>query len=153
MNACVIAKTVCDVLDCPVGAYLDLTHSEILTSLEYYSVQLRFKVLIENGKLVLKRRPSKTQPKDLDKLDQSIRKRLPEISIIDLLVETVKWLPIHRYFGPLSGHQGKLSSADKRLVASLFCYGCNLSSTQTARCIEGLSRRQIAYLNLSNVTE
>lgn len=110
-------------------------------------------VVIENGKLVLKRRPLKTQPKDLDKLDQSIRKRLPEISIIDLLVETVKWLPIQRHFGPLSGHQGKLASADKRLVASLFCYGCNLGPTQTARCIEGFSRRQIAYLNLSNVTE
>jgi TnpA family transposase len=38
------------------------------------------------------------------------------------------------------------------LVASLFCYGCNLGPTQTARCIEGLSRRQIAYLNLKNVT-
>ena len=90
-------------------------------------------VSIEKGKLVLKRRPPKVSPKRLDELDKILRKQLPEISIVDLLVDATKWLPLKRFFGPLSGHQGKLSDFDKRLVISLFCYGCNLGPTQTAR--------------------
>ncbi|NOR42035.1 MAG: Tn3 family transposase [Gammaproteobacteria bacterium] len=110
-------------------------------------------VVIEKGRLVLKRRPSKVSPKHLDKLDKALQQQLPEISIIDLLVDATKWLPLKRFFGPLSGHQGQLSDFDKRLVISLFCYGCNLGPTQTARSIEGFSRKQIAYLNLSHTSE
>lgn len=102
---------------------------------------------------MLKRRPSKVSPKHLDKLDKALQQQLPEISIIDLLVDATKWLPLKRFFGPLSGYQGQLSDFDKRLVISLFCYGCNLGSTQTARSIEGFSRKQIAYLNLSHTSE
>ncbi|MDB4222939.1 Tn3 family transposase [Granulosicoccus sp.] len=110
-------------------------------------------VVLENSKLVLKRRPAKVSPKSLDKLDQALRKQLPEISIIDLLIDTTKWLPLKRFFGPLSGHEGQLADFDRRLVASLFCYGCNLGPTQTARSIAGMSRKQVAYLNLSNTSE
>jgi TnpA family transposase len=38
-------------------------------------------------------------------------------------------------------------------VATLFCYGCNLGPTQTARSIKGFNRRQLAWLNLRHVTE
>lgn len=38
-------------------------------------------------------------------------------------------------------------------MATLFCYGCNIGPTQTARCIDGFSRKQIAYINLSNTSE
>ena len=71
-------------------------------------------VVIEKGKLVLKRRPPKVYPKRLDELDKILQKQLLEISIIDLLVDVTKWLPLKRFFGPLSGHQGKLSDFDKR---------------------------------------
>jgi hypothetical protein len=47
-------------------------------------------VVIEKGKLVLKRRPSKVSPKRLDELDKILQKQLPEISIIDLLVDATK---------------------------------------------------------------
>lgn len=41
----------------------------------------------------------------------------------------------------------------KRFVATLFCYGCNLGPTQTARSIKDFSRRQLSWLNLRHVTE
>lgn len=110
-------------------------------------------VVIEKGRLVLKRRPPKVSPKHLDKLDKALQKKMPEISIIDLLVDATKWLPLKRFFGPMSGHQGQLSDFDKRLVISLFCYGCNLEPTQTARSIEGFSRKQIAYLILRHTSK
>ncbi len=31
----------------------------------------------------------------------------------------------------------------KRFITTLFCYGCNLGATQTARSVKGLSRRQV----------
>ena len=39
------------------------------------------------------------------------------------------------------------------MITTLFCYGCNLGPTQTARSIKGFSRRQVAWLNLKYVTE
>jgi len=41
----------------------------------------------------------------------------------------------------------------KRLVVTLFCYGCNVGPVQTARSIKGISRKQIAYLNLAHTRE
>src|SRR5262245_7661851 len=34
-----------------------------------------------------------------------------------------------------------------------FCYGCNLGPSQTARCLKGVDRRQIAWVNQKYVTE
>ena len=38
-------------------------------------------------------------------------------------------------------------------MATLFCYGCNLGPTQTARSIPNISRKQVAYLNLSHTRQ
>jgi TnpA family transposase len=46
-----------------------------------------------------------------------------------------------------------LSDYEKRIIATLFCYGCNLGPTQAARSIKELSRKQIAFLNLAHVRE
>jgi hypothetical protein len=39
------------------------------------------------------------------------------------------------------------------VITTLFCYGCNLGPTQTARSIRGIGRRELAWLNLKYVTE
>lgn len=78
---------------------------------------------------------------------------MPEINIVDILVETVKWVPLKQFFRPLSGHQSKILNYDKRIVSSLFCHGCNLGSVATARSLQGLSRKQIALLGLKHTTE
>src|SRR3546814_17743834 len=41
----------------------------------------------------------------------------------------------------------------RRVITTLFCYGCNLGPTQTARSVKGFSRRQISWLNLKYVTD
>lgn len=41
----------------------------------------------------------------------------------------------------------------KRFITTSFCYGCNLCPVQTARSVKGLSRKQVAWLNLKHVTE
>ena len=50
-------------------------------------------------------------------------------------------------FQPLSGFESKLDDPRGRFIATLFCYGCNRGASQTARSLNGLSRKQVAWLN------
>ncbi len=102
---------------------------------------------------VIKKHDTPERPAEVEKLDALITKKMQEIDILDLLVETERWLNLHKYFGPISGFQGKIDDVRKRFIATLFCYGCNLGPSQTARSVQGFSRKQIAWLNLKHVTE
>jgi len=86
-------------------------------------------------------------------VDAQLTKRMAQTTIIDLLVETTKWLKIQRHFKPVAGTQPRVDDLVRRVVLTLFCYGCNLGPSGTARCVKGLSRKQIAWLNLKYVTE
>lgn len=110
-------------------------------------------VVLEKSYVTLKKRQEATDTRLLKKVDQALRDNLPDINIIDLLVETINWTELDKLFGPLSGHQKKMRDYKKRLVATLLCYGCNLGPTQTARSIKSLTRKQVAYLNLSHTRE
>ena len=108
---------------------------------------------IVDGRLVLKRlqRPEISQAIGL--LDALITERLPATSIVDVLVDTTRWLDLDKHFRPLAGTDARVDDLLGRVVTTLFCYGCNLGPTQTARSVRGVSRRQVSWLNLKYVTE
>lgn len=107
-----------------------------------------------NGtELILRKQHSDTKPAALDYVDKQLASRLPEKNILDILVEAEGWLDLHEQFGPLSGFEAKIDDPRKRFVTTLFCYGCNLGPTQTARSVKGISRKQVAWLNLHHMTE
>jgi len=110
-------------------------------------------IVLNRDSISLKKRSSDKDTSHTKKVDQALRDNLPDVDIIDLLMETIDWTEIDKLFGPLSGHQRKIKDYKQRLVASLLCFGCNLGPTQTARSIKSLTRKQIAYLNLSHVRE
>jgi TnpA family transposase len=62
-------------------------------------------------------------------------------------------MDLDKHFKPLSGTESRIKDLRNRVVTTLFCYGCNLGPTQTARSIRGLNRRQYSWLNLKMVTE
>jgi len=65
-------------------------------------------------------------------------------------------VPIHdwtRYFGPVSGQDAKVDRPRERYALTVFCYGCNLGSTQTARSINDLDRFKLAFVNQRHITE
>ena len=68
---------------------------------------------------------------------------MSEASILDVLTETEQWLDLHKFFGPLSGFEAKIDDPRKRFIKTLFCYGCNLGTVQTARSVKGLSGKRI----------
>ncbi|RQM53612.1 MULTISPECIES: Tn3 family transposase [Burkholderia] len=103
--------------------------------------------------LILHRLDKKPDPPNRTLIDQAITASMRPVSILDILTETEQWLDLHRLFGPLSGFEAKVDDPRKRFITTLFCYGCNLGPTQTARSIKNLSRKQVAWLNLKHVTE
>lgn len=106
-----------------------------------------------DGRLVLKRSKRPEVSKAIITLDKILTERMPDIGILDILVDTEKWLKLHRDFRPIAGTESRLDELMSRVVTTLFCYGCNLGPTQTSRSIKSFSRRQIAWLNLKYVTE
>lgn len=108
--------------------------------------------LDENGP-ILRKHTKDAAPAALAGIDKRIREQMPANNILDILVDAEGWLNLHRQFGPVSGFDSKLDDPRKRFITTLFCYGCNLGPTQTVRSVKGLSRKQVAWLNLRHVTE
>jgi TnpA family transposase len=108
---------------------------------------------IEDGEPVLGRLPRQKEPEDLKTLERWIAERIEPLEVLDVLVDTENWLNWTRPFKPVSGHGAKLDAARARYVATVFCYGCNLGPSQTARSLEGFDRRQIAWVDRRHVTE
>jgi len=108
---------------------------------------------IVEGRLLLRRSKREEIPAEVRLIDQLLTERLPPASILDVLIETARWLHLHRHFRPLAGTDSRLEELLRRVVTTVFCYGCNLGPVQTARSIKGFSRRQIAWLNLKYVSE
>lgn len=108
---------------------------------------------IIDGRLVLKRNPG-TEPSDQIKMvDTLITERMPQGSVVDVLVDTEAWLNLHQHFKPLSGNESRVEDLRMRLVTTLFCYGFNLGPSQTSRSVKEFNRRQVSWLNLKYVTE
>ena len=108
---------------------------------------------IVDGRLIL-RKPTRSEPLDsLRQLDTQIIERMESISIVDVLIDVDRWLDLHKLFRPLAGTESRVDDLRMRFITTLFCYGCNLGPTQTAKSIKGLSRRQVSWLNLKYVTE
>ena len=108
---------------------------------------------IENGELILSYPSKEPLHKQYDFLDNQIKDRINPINILDILVDTEKWLNLSRNFHSISGHQTNIPDYPERFISTLFCYGCFLGPSETARSIPGISRKQLAWINHHHVTE
>ncbi|KLA49212.1 hypothetical protein XEUV684_23390, partial [Xanthomonas euvesicatoria] len=108
---------------------------------------------VVDGRLVLRKLQRPEISSAIATVDALITERLPAMSIVDVLIDAAQWLKLHRHFRPIAGTNARVDDLMRRVITTLFCYGCNLGPTQTARSIKGFSRRQISWLNLKYVTE
>lgn len=110
---------------------------------------------IKDGRISISRKKSIAPNLAIQEIDEKLTRSLPNISIIDVLTDAEKWLNLNKLLHPHSGHEGKLSDPEKRFVATLFCYGCNLGPTQTARSLRNIdiSRRQASWINSRYASE
>lgn len=103
--------------------------------------------------LVIRKVVSEAPPKELPALEELIDKEMGQVNVLEALIQTERWLGLHKLFKPLSGFESKLDNPIERVIGTLFCYGFNMGPTQTARSLKGFSRKQIAWLDLHHVTE
>lgn len=108
---------------------------------------------LENDRLVLTRHRREEPSDALKKLDQLIADRMEPVSIIDVLIDSVRWTDLTKFFRPLAGTDPKISDLLGRVVATLLCYGCNLGASQTERSLKDTKRRNVAWINVKYVSE
>ena len=108
---------------------------------------------IVDGRLILRKPPPSEILEAVARIDAMITDRMEAASIVDVMIDTERWLDLHKLFRPLAGTDSRLEDLRMRVITTLFCYGCNLGPVQTAKSIKGLSRRQISWLNLKYVSE
>lgn len=110
-------------------------------------------VRIENGKLIIGKAKTEEPSPDIEKLGDILRERMGKINLLDLITDVEKWLDLSKHFGPLSGFDSRIDDPALRFILTLFCFGTNIGPVETARSVKGISRKQIAWLNLKRVTE
>ena len=91
------------------------------------------------------RQAKKPTPPGFKQLDEALTRKLDalELSLLDVLADTMQWTAWGEHFAPLSGHQGKIREEGRRKILTTFAYGTGLGPTQTAKNIADISARQI----------
>jgi len=110
-------------------------------------------VRIENSQLVIGKPKADGPCQAIEKLGTLLRDRLEKTNLLDVILSAEQWLDLHKHFGPLSGNESRVDDPFLRFVLTLFCYGTNIGPTETARSVKGISRKQIAWINLKRSTE
>ena len=109
---------------------------------------------IVDGRPTLSRLLKKPEPAGFEAVEAALTKKLQalDLSMLDVLADTMRWLNWGQFFGPLSGHESKLDDEARRQILTTFAYGTGLGSTQVAKSVTGVSDRQIAFLNQRHAT-
>jgi len=76
-----------------------------------------------SGKPSLRRRRSKPGDPSVAALEQAVKERMPERTLLEILARTAYWLEWWRRFGPASGSDPKLVDPLLRYVLTTFTYG------------------------------
>ena len=105
------------------------------------------------GKPIIRPLDKKPVPEGLPELEAALVERLQPVSILDVLTHTEKWLNWTRPFGPVSGYDGRLEHPVARYLTAVFCFGCNLGPSQTARSLDDVDRRRdVTWVNQRHIT-
>lgn len=109
---------------------------------------------IVDGRPRLAKLVKKPAPAGFDAVESALARKLQslDLSILDVLGDTMRWLNWGQHFGPLSGHESKIVDAQRRQILTTFAYGTGLGPTQVAKSVSGVSDRQIAFINQRHVT-
>jgi hypothetical protein len=108
---------------------------------------------IENGEPVVRKLDRRSRPDNLPLVSQMVREQMRPVNLLDVLIDTEKWLNWTRHFGPLSGYETKLDDSVFRYLMTVFTYGCNLGPAQTAQAMRETDRHQIAWVNQRHISE
>lgn len=110
-------------------------------------------VTLIDGRPVIRRAQRAQDPPGLADLKRQLEGRQHPRSILDALADTSHWLNWTAHFGPLSGCESKLDDPRSRYLAAVFCYGCQLGPSATARALGSVTRRQLSRIDQYHISE
>ncbi|GAB2465672.1 Tn3 family transposase [Streptomyces incanus] len=100
----------------------------------------------ETGIPSLKPHRSEGQRPSAKRLEQEIKARMPERSLMGIVARTAYWVEWWRRFGPASGNEPKLEDPFGRYVITTFVKGTNMGPYEAARHIPGVSGHELSYV-------
>ncbi|WP_157456640.1 Tn3 family transposase [Carnobacterium maltaromaticum] len=109
-------------------------------------------ITLTKDSISLKKLKGKQPSTELVTIERYLQQTLKERSILDILMDTLLWLKWDRHFGPVSKHDTKIDNPLKNYLATTFCYGTNLGTSQTARSLGDMNRKQLAWTNTKHIT-
>ncbi len=77
-------------------------------------------------------------------LEQEIKARMPQRSLIGIISRTAYWVEWWRRFGPASGNEPKLRDPFGRYVITTFVKGTNMGPYEAARRIPGVTGHELS---------
>ncbi|MFI6684766.1 Tn3 family transposase [Streptomyces sp. NPDC050485] len=80
------------------------------------------------------------------RLEQEIKARMPERSLMGIVARTAYWVEWWRRFGPPSGNEPKLTDPLGRYVIVTFVKGTSMGPYEAARHIPGVSGHELSYV-------
>jgi len=107
---------------------------------------------IENGEPILSKPEKKKLPSNLKSIESLIKEKLEPTNILDILTDSEHWSKWSDNFTSVSGFDTKISDFKKRVLSTIFCYGCNLGASQTSRSLNSITRKQIQRIDKKYAT-
>jgi len=98
----------------------------------------------ETGVPKLKPRRAEKPKASAVRLEQAIKERMPERSLLGIVARTAYWIEWWHRFGPASGNDPKLKDPFGRYVITTFVKGTNMTYTEAARHIAGVSAHELS---------
>ncbi|MFF4756663.1 Tn3 family transposase [Streptomyces sp. NPDC002514] len=86
------------------------------------------------------------QRPSVKRLEQEMKVRMPERSLMGIVARTAYWVEWWRRFGPPSGNEPKLTDPLGRYVIVTFVKGTSMGPYEAARHIPGVSGHELSYV-------
>lgn len=111
-------------------------------------------IIDDKGVPTLKRRGAKKRPPSAIWLAKTIKERMPERNLVDILCSTHHYTGWAYMFGPISGSDPKIENAVEKYIYTNFAYGSGMGATQAAQHIKthlDLSSHILSWINRRHV--
>jgi TnpA family transposase len=109
-------------------------------------------VIDDQGRPTLKRRKGKQRTRSAIVLEEHLKQRMPERTVLEMLARSAYWIGWHRHFGPASGSDPKLKSPLVRYSVTTFAYGSLMGPAQAARHMRGISAHELGATFIRHFT-
>jgi TnpA family transposase len=96
--------------------------------------------------IAIKPHRSEGQRPSAKRLEQEVKTRMPERTLMGIVARTAYWVEWWRRFGPPSGNDPKLKDPFGRYVLTTFVKGTNMGPYEAAKHIPGVSGHELSYV-------